>query len=118
MTIRQSARGSRRHAAKARRPLAWLLGTLLALPLAAAEWPSAQPPPAPAALVAAIDAGDFAAARHTITTALAEPGLDATRRAALEFQRERMRRIELDFTLDAATLKARLRKLIPDLSAA
>jgi len=37
---------------------------------------------------------------------------------ALRFQRERMRRIRLDFTLDADQVEARVRKQIPDLTQA
>lgn len=66
-------------------------------------------------IVAGIDAGQFEAAEAAIAAGLTEPGLDEAGRAALLFQRERMRRILLDFTLDAAAVKARLRKEIPDL---
>jgi transglutaminase-like putative cysteine protease len=68
--------------------------------------------------IAAIDAGQFKVAEATIGTALAQPGLDAPARAALAFQRERMRRILLDFTLDAGDVQARLRRQIPDLTEA
>lgn len=63
-----------------------------------------------------IDAGQFRAAEALIGAALAEPGIDRETRGALLFQRERMRRILLDFTLDAAAVKARLRREIPDLT--
>lgn len=63
-----------------------------------------------------IDTGAFKAADATITTALAQPNLDATQQQTLLFQRERMRRILLDFQLDAAAVKERLRKQIPDLT--
>src|SRR5580765_4529252 len=66
--------------------------------------------------VAQIDAGQFAAASTRIDQVLAQPAVDATLREALEFQRERMRRILLDFTLTEDDVKARLRKQIPDLS--
>ena len=66
-------------------------------------------------IAATVDAGQFKAATADIDTALAQPGLDAATRKALLFQRERMRRIGLDFTLDAAALKARIRQQIPDL---
>ena len=72
--------------------------------------------PAPAAIVAMIDAGQFHAAEAAITAALARDGVDAPSRAALEFQRERMRRIRLDFNLDADAAKARVRTQIPDLT--
>ncbi|HEX2139548.1 MAG TPA: transglutaminase-like domain-containing protein, partial [Woeseiaceae bacterium] len=47
---------------------------------------------------------------------LAQPATDDGTRAALLFQRERMRRILLDFTLDAAAVKARVKRQIPDLT--
>ena len=66
-------------------------------------------------LVLTVDAGQFATAESAISKALAEKDIDAQTRAVLTFQRERMRRILLDFTLDEAALKAQLRKKIPDL---
>ena len=71
---------------------------------------------APAAIVERVDAGDFAGAEAAITAALDDPGLAPGQRTALEFQRERMRRILMDFTLDEAAAKARLRRDIPDLT--
>ena len=63
-----------------------------------------------------IDLGQFKAAEAAIAGALADGELDASARDALAFERERMRRILLDFTLDEAALKAQLRKQIPDLT--
>jgi transglutaminase-like putative cysteine protease len=71
---------------------------------------------APPAIVAQIDAGQFKAADAAIGTALQQPNLSAEQRNALLFQRERMRRILIDFTLSADDVKARVRKDIPDLS--
>lgn len=73
---------------------------------------------APAGLndtIAQIDAGHFKQADAAIAQALAQPGLSAQARQDWLFQRERMRRILLDFTLDADAVKARVRKQIPDL---
>jgi transglutaminase-like putative cysteine protease len=67
-------------------------------------------------IVAGIDAGQFRTADAAIEAALAKPGLDAATRDALLFQRERMRRILLDFTLTADDVKARVRREIPDLT--
>ncbi|SEW05513.1 transglutaminase domain-containing protein [Luteibacter sp. 329MFSha] len=64
----------------------------------------------------AIDAGQFTQAEAAIAKALADPRITPTQRTSLEFQRERMRRILIDFTLDAEAVKARLRKQIPDLT--
>ncbi|MBA8883053.1 transglutaminase-like domain-containing protein [Dokdonella fugitiva] len=74
--------------------------------------------PAPAAIIAMIDAGQFKAAESAIAAALAREDGDATMRSVLEFQRERMRRIRLDFSLDTDAAKARVRQQIPDLTAA
>lgn len=65
--------------------------------------------------IARIDAGQFQAAETGITEALSQNNIGATTRHELEFQRERMRRILLDFTLDEETAKARVRQQIPDL---
>ena len=69
----------------------------------------------PAIIAAQVDSGQFRAAEASIATALAGNGLHPQVRRELEFQRERMRRILLDFTLDADAVKARLRRDIPDL---
>ncbi len=71
---------------------------------------------ASAQLIGLIDDGHFAAAQAQITTTLLSPTLAAGERRALEFQRERMRRILLDFTLSADEVKSRVRKSIPDLT--
>ncbi len=71
---------------------------------------------ASAPLIARIDDGHFAAAQAQISTALRSPTLAASERRALELQRERMRRILLDFTLSADEVKAQVRKSIPDLT--
>lgn len=67
------------------------------------------------AAVASIDAGDFKGAEAAIARALATSSTPPHARDALLFQRERMRRILLDFTLDADAVKARVRREIPDL---
>ena len=71
---------------------------------------------APPHIVALVDAGDFKGADAAIATALQDASLSADQRTALEFQRERMRRILLDFRLDEAAAKERLRRDIPDLT--
>jgi len=62
-----------------------------------------------------VDAGKFKDAEARIAQSLAETQPGAAQRSALEFQRERMRRILLDFTLSEAIAKARVREQIPDL---
>ncbi len=67
-------------------------------------------------VTATIDAGQFKAAETAIAKALTNRNLDSSRHDALAFERERMRRILLDFTLDEAALKTQLQKKIPDLN--
>ncbi|MGY1457358.1 transglutaminase-like domain-containing protein [Luteimonas sp. A534] len=71
---------------------------------------------APEAIVQLVDAGDFKAADAAITAALEDASLSSDQRMGLEFQRERMRRILMDFRLDEAGAKARLRRDIPDMT--
>ena len=68
-------------------------------------------------VIALVDAGRFAVAEAQIGDSLKRKGVSAAEGSALEFERERMRRIRLDFTLAAEDVKAQLRKQIPDLSA-
>lgn len=92
------------------RPLLMLLALALAATVRAADAPVVTP------IIERIDAGQFANAETAITSALAQPRLDARTRTALDFQRERMRRIRLDFSLTRHEVKARVRKQIPDLT--
>ncbi|SFR91549.1 Transglutaminase-like enzyme, putative cysteine protease [Dyella sp. OK004] len=91
--------------------------TAFALALSLAGQLAAQTVPASLDhTITQIDAGQFKAAEEDISRALEQPGLSPQTRDAWLFQRERMRRILLDFTLDADAVKARVRKQIPDLS--
>jgi transglutaminase-like putative cysteine protease len=92
------------------------VAVLLAVCSCMAVAQSATEPADVPSIVSLIDTGHFSEARHRIDDALAAPGLSAGERQALEFQRERMHRILLDFTLDADAVKARVRKQIPDLT--
>jgi len=67
------------------------------------------------AVIDLVDAGRFADADAAIQRVLAGGQGDAVLRDAFEFQRERMRRIGLDFGLDEAGLEAAVRRQIPDL---
>ncbi len=67
-------------------------------------------------VTARIDAGDFKQANAAIDRELAQADLTAESRAALEFQRERIRRIRLDFPITEPEAKAKLRELIPDMT--
>jgi transglutaminase-like putative cysteine protease len=69
----------------------------------------------PARVSALVDAGDFRAAQQQIDAATAAADIDADTLTALQFQRERMRRIRLDFPLTEAQAKRKLRERIPDL---
>jgi transglutaminase-like putative cysteine protease len=97
-----------------------LAGLVLLAKLAIAQPARAAVEPVSDTNVAAaqIDAGQFKLADASIERALAQPDLSADARNALLFQRERMHRILLDFTLTAEDVEAGVRKQIPDLSAA
>lgn len=62
-----------------------------------------------------MDSGDFRAANQRIDQALQQGNLSDEDKRTLEFERERMRRILLDFSLDEAAAKERVRRQIPDL---
>ena len=96
-----------------RRLAAWLslLGWPMVLPLPAL----AEADDPLAAIVADIDQGRFGDAEAAIACALASRDADTAGRQALLFQRERMRRIRLDFSLDAAAVRERIRAQVPDL---
>ena len=91
---------------------------LLAL-LAAVLWPQAGSAGGPEDLgqvIQSIDAGQFRAAESGIAAALGKPGLTAESHEQLLFQRERMRRIYMDFSLDPAAARERVRSYVPDLT--
>lgn len=69
-----------------------------------------------AQVVQMVDAGQFKAATAAIDSALASGDLSDAQQSALAFQKERMRRMRLDFSLDAAEVRARISKQIPDLT--
>ncbi|MFK2877596.1 transglutaminase-like domain-containing protein [Rhodanobacter hydrolyticus] len=93
----------------------WRTRLLFASALLAAPFAATWATETPSSIAALVDAGQFQAADADIAQALGQPGLDAAMRDALLFQRERMRRIRYDFSLDADALKARIRKQVPDL---
>ena len=116
--------------APARHPVGWrlaasLLVALLACTASAAAFEDARSDAGDAqvdnearvdGIVRLVDAGRFEAAEAGIAAALAAPSLTADTRTALMFERERMRRILLDFTLTRDEVEARVRKQIPDLT--
>jgi transglutaminase-like putative cysteine protease len=69
----------------------------------------------PSQIITLIDAGRFRDAQAQITQSLARPNLPEADRSAYEFERERMRRMRLDFKLTRAEAIARVRKEIPTL---
>ena len=111
-----------RHPRRWRARAAWLagclaLGSAVLAQAGAAAGPQAAAGDDPLPNVAAlVDAGRFTDAGRAIEVALASPGLDEATADALRFERERMRRILLDFTLDADAVQAQVRQRIPDLT--
>ena len=91
-------------------------GAVAGLPV---DLPRAETPPGMGVgtVIDLVDAGRFADARARIERELAQAPPVSTR-AALEFQRERMRRILIDFSLDRAQVEAAVRRRIPDLGEA
>ena len=96
-----------------RRWRAWASALLLVVAGVQAAAPTAWPD-----VARAVDRGDFRGAEAAIAAALADPTLGDEPRQALAFERERMRRIGLDFSLDRGAVLARLRQAIPDLEEA
>ena len=122
-------RGARPAAAPARwrRSLAASICFALAPCLAVAQVPgpgtdaqeASDAVPPVAQVVALVDDGQFRQAEAGIAAALADTsGLSAAQQRAYAYQRERMRRILLDFTLDEDAVRERVRKQIPDLTGA
>lgn len=66
-------------------------------------------------LIVRIDQGDFAGAQLQIEQALQQATISPQLRSDYLFQRERMRRIRIDFSLDEAQAKERVRRSVPDL---
>jgi len=62
-----------------------------------------------------VEAGHFKQAEAAIAAGLSQSSLSSDDRTALTYERERMRRILLDFSLTAEDVQARLRRQIPDL---
>ncbi len=103
--------------------VALALGMLAVLPPAGAATPAdtaAARAPATARLldtiIRMIDDGQFKVADARIDEALARQALSPADKRALAYQRERMRRMRMDFSLTAEDVKAQVRKRIPDLS--
>ena len=67
---------------------------------------------------ALVDDGRFQAAETAIDAALQEPNLDADIARGYRFERERMRRIRLDFPYTREQIHEQVRKHIPDLKQA
>jgi transglutaminase-like putative cysteine protease len=101
-----------------RRLRCWLAGSVLcaAIAVGGVSAQAAPEQPSPGQVSDMVEAGDFKAAEAAIAVALGQPGLSSDEQRAYAFQRERMRRILLDFTLDQDEVEARVRKQIPDLT--
>ncbi|MGV8939987.1 MAG: transglutaminase domain-containing protein [Lysobacter sp.] len=66
-------------------------------------------------VVSMVDDGQFDSAETTLATALQEASLDEETRTKLQFERERMRRILIDFAVGEEEVRDRLRAQVPDL---
>ena len=66
-------------------------------------------------VVSLVDRGQFKEAEARIAHDLAKPDTPAAERDALAFERERMRRIRLDFPHTEADVRAKIKEAIPDL---
>jgi len=100
-----------------------LLALVLSLALPAKAIASGIPPVGVgnrdlSAVTELVTAGQFRAADARIDAALKQPELSPDARRAFEFQRERMQRMRLDFSLTADQVEAKVRRQIPDLTAA
>ena len=94
---------------------------LLSMSLPLAGFASGIPPADPGnrdlgAVIELVTAGQFRDADARIDAALKQSDLSPDARRAFEFQRERMQRMRLDFSLAADQVKAKVRKQIPDLT--
>lgn len=67
-------------------------------------------------IAASVDAGAFSQADAAITEALADATLPEEARRALAFERDRMRRIRMDFGIDRTEALARARRVAPGLT--
>lgn len=90
----------------------------LSAPVAsAADDASNAAPVALESVIQSVESGHFKEADALIATALSSATLNDEERRAFEFERERMRRILLDFTLTEDQALARIRQQIPDVTA-
>jgi transglutaminase-like putative cysteine protease len=107
-------RGAWRHVACLFASMALLIALL---PMAAVAASLAAPRTADTVreVVALVDDGRFAQADARISEVLAAGSTDAAAQRDLAFERERMRRILLDFPLDEDAARRRLQEEIPDL---
>ncbi|MGH8084861.1 MAG: transglutaminase-like domain-containing protein [Lysobacter sp.] len=93
---------------------AWSIALSLALIFSSGLAVAQQVAPLPV-VTERVDDGHFADAEAKIAEALDDTTLPAATREALEFERERMRRILIDFHRDEAEVRQSLRERIPDL---
>jgi transglutaminase-like putative cysteine protease len=94
-----------------------LAALLFLLSFTAGAAPADAPAPVLDRVRALVEAGRFAEANSLIDSAKKAGDSDASPNGALAFERDRMHRILLDFSMDAAQVEARVRKQIPDLKA-
>jgi transglutaminase-like putative cysteine protease len=106
--------------ARVRQSIIWL-AMVIAMVLPMFAMASGIPPAVPGnhdlhAVIEMVTAGQFKAAGARIDAALKQQDLSPEARRAFQFQRERMQRMRLDFSLTADQVEAKVRKDIPDLT--
>lgn len=105
----------RRRVAVVRASGCLLLGFAFALSSGHGLAADAEAGAAVATVVKLVDAGRFGAARSKTEAALQDAKVDPATRRLLEFQRERMRRIRIDFPYAREQVREQVRKQVPDL---
>jgi transglutaminase-like putative cysteine protease len=93
-----------------------ILVAMLPVPVAALGIPLRGSDGAVRVVTGLVTAGQFQAADARINALLKQPGLASDTREALEFQRERMQRMRMDFSMTAGQIEKAVRKQIPGMT--
>jgi transglutaminase-like putative cysteine protease len=93
-----------------------ILLAMLPMPVAASGIPPQGSDGAVRVVTGLVTAGQFRAADARIDALLKQPGLASDTREALEFQRERMQRMRMDFSMTAGQVEKAVRNQIPGMT--